>query len=104
MTQELIANMLGVRREGVTEAAGKLQDAGLIRYSRGKITVLDRPKLEARVCECYAVVKREYDRLRPDRRDLGFRPQGAARGDYRSPRKTLGMTAYMMTAACPPPP
>ena len=63
MTQELIANMLGVRREGVTEAAGKLQDAGLIRYSRGKITVLDRPKLEARVCECYAVVKREYDRL-----------------------------------------
>jgi CRP-like cAMP-binding protein len=63
MTQELIANMLGVRREGVTEAAGKLQDAGLVRYSRGKITVLDRPKLEARVCECYAVVKREYDRL-----------------------------------------
>jgi len=63
MTQELIANMLGVRREGVTEAAGKLQDAGLIRYSRGKITVLDRPKLEARVCECYGVVKRESDRL-----------------------------------------
>jgi CRP-like cAMP-binding protein len=63
MTQELIANMLGVRREGVTEAAGKLQAAGLIHYSRGKITVLDRPKLEARVCECYAVVKREYDRL-----------------------------------------
>jgi CRP-like cAMP-binding protein len=63
MTQELIANMLGVRREGVTEAAGTLQDAGLIRYSRGRITVLDRPKLEARVCECYAVVKREYDRL-----------------------------------------
>jgi len=63
MTQELIANMLGVRREGVTEAAGKLQAAGLINYSRGKITVLDRPKLEARVCECYAVVKRESDRL-----------------------------------------
>jgi CRP-like cAMP-binding protein len=63
MTQELIANMLGVRREGVTEAAGKLQEAGLIEYSRGKITVLDRPKLEARVCECYAVVKRESDRL-----------------------------------------
>jgi len=63
MTQELIANMLGVRREGVTEAAGKLQAAGLIEYSRGKITVLDRPKLEARVCECYAVVKRESDRL-----------------------------------------
>ena len=55
MTQELIANMLGVRREGVTEAAGKLQDAGVIQYSRGRITVLDRPKLEARVCECYAV-------------------------------------------------
>jgi CRP-like cAMP-binding protein len=65
MTQELIANMLGVRREGVTEAAGKLQAAGLINYSRGKITVLDRPKLEARVCECYAVVKREYGRLLP---------------------------------------
>jgi len=63
MTQELIANMLGVRREGVTEAAGKLQAAGLIHYSRGKITVLDRPKLEVRVCECYAVVKRESDRL-----------------------------------------
>jgi CRP-like cAMP-binding protein len=65
MTQELIANMLGVRREGVTEAAGKLQADGLIEYSRGKITVLDRTKLEARVCECYAVVKQEYDRLLP---------------------------------------
>ncbi len=63
MTQELIANMLGVRREGVTEAAGKLQQAGLIHYSRGHITVLDRAGLEARVCECYAVVKRETDRL-----------------------------------------
>jgi CRP-like cAMP-binding protein len=63
MTQELIANMLGVRREGVTEAAGRLQAAGMIRYSRGHIEVLDRPKLEARVCECYAVVKKEYDRL-----------------------------------------
>ncbi|MHB1141224.1 MAG: Crp/Fnr family transcriptional regulator [Sulfuricaulis sp.] len=63
MTQELIANMLGVRREGVTEAAGKLQAQGLIHYSRGRITVLDRPGLEARVCECYAVVKKEYDRL-----------------------------------------
>ncbi|WP_022982588.1 Crp/Fnr family transcriptional regulator [Ideonella sp. B508-1] len=63
MTQELIANMLGVRREGVTEAALKLQAAGLIRYARGHITVLDRPGLEARTCECYAVVKREYDRL-----------------------------------------
>jgi len=67
MTQELIANMLGVRREGVTEAAGKLQEAGLIHYSRGHITVLDRPKLEKRVCECYAVVKRELDRLLPAR-------------------------------------
>ena len=66
MTQELIANMLGVRREGVTEAALKLQKAGLIRYARGHITALDRPGLEARSCECYAVVKREYDRLLPD--------------------------------------
>ena len=65
MTQELISNMLGVRREGVTEAAGKLQAAGLIHYSRGKITVLDRPGLEQRVCECYAVVKKEFDRLLP---------------------------------------
>jgi CRP-like cAMP-binding protein len=65
MTQELIANMLGVRREGVTEAAGNLQNAGLIKYSRGKIQVLDRPGLEARVCECYAVVKKEFDRLLP---------------------------------------
>jgi CRP-like cAMP-binding protein len=65
MTQELIANMLGVRREGVTQAAGKLQEAGVIHYSRGKITVLDRPKLEALVCECYAVVRRETDRLFP---------------------------------------
>ena len=65
MTQELIANMLGVRREGVTEAAGKLQDVGLIRYRRGTITVLDRPGLEARSCECYQVVKTEFDRLLP---------------------------------------
>jgi CRP-like cAMP-binding protein len=63
MTQELIANMLGVRREGVTEAAGRLQDQGMIRYRRGHITILDRAKLEANVCECYAVVKREYERL-----------------------------------------
>ncbi len=63
MTQELIANMLGVRREGVTVAAGKLQDAGLIRYQRGKITVLDRSRLEAQSCECYQVVKAEFDRL-----------------------------------------
>ena len=65
MTQELIANMLGVRREGVTEGALRLQKAGLIRYARGRITVLDRPGLEAEVCECYAVVKDEYDRLLP---------------------------------------
>jgi CRP-like cAMP-binding protein len=65
MTQELIANMLGVRREGVTEAAGKLQDLGLISYSRGNITVLDRPGLEKKSCECYEVVKRETDRLLP---------------------------------------
>ena len=63
MTQELIANMLGVRREGVTAAAGHLQDAGLIHYRRGRIEVLDRPKLERRVCECYAAVKKECDRL-----------------------------------------
>ncbi|MGB5835207.1 MAG: Crp/Fnr family transcriptional regulator [Thiohalocapsa sp.] len=67
MTQELIANMLGVRREGVTDAAGRLQTAGLIRYSRGHITVLDRPGLEARVCECYEVVRQEFLRLLPDR-------------------------------------
>ena len=65
ITQELIANMLGVRREGVTEAAGHLQADGLIHYSRGKIIVLDRPKLERRVCECYAVVKKEFERLLP---------------------------------------
>jgi CRP-like cAMP-binding protein len=65
MTQELIANMLGVRREGVTEGALKLQQSGLIRYARGRITVLDRPGLEKRTCECYAVVKKEYDRLLP---------------------------------------
>jgi len=66
MTQELIANMLGVRRPGVTEAAMKLQEAGLIRYNYGVIEVLDRPGLEKRVCECYGVVKREFDRLLPD--------------------------------------
>jgi CRP-like cAMP-binding protein len=65
MTQELIANMLGVRREGVTEAALKLQRSGLISYARGHINVLDRPGLERRTCECYEVVKKEYDRLLP---------------------------------------
>src|SRR6202163_3439790 len=67
MTQELIANMLGVRRESVTEAAFKLQQAGLISYARGHISVLDRSGIEKRTCECYAVVKREYDRLLPDK-------------------------------------
>jgi len=67
MTQELIANMLGVRREGVTESALKLQKAGLIRYARGRINVLDRSGLEHATCECYAVVKKEYDRLLPSR-------------------------------------
>ncbi|MCX8521521.1 MAG: Crp/Fnr family transcriptional regulator [Rhodoferax sp.] len=74
MTQDLIANMLGVRREGVTEAAGKLQRAGYIRYSRGHITVLDRPGLEKRVCECYEVVRLEFDRL------LSTIPPGDPRG------------------------
>jgi len=73
MTQELIANMLGVRREGVTEAAGKLQSEGLIHYSRGHITILDRRQLEARVCECYGVVKKEYERLLPERATLSAR-------------------------------
>ena len=76
MTQELIANMLGVRREGVTEAAGRLQAEGLIEYHRGQITVLEREHLEARVCECYAVVKKEYDRLLPS----GVAPVTASRG------------------------
>ena len=67
MTPELIANMLGVRREGVTEAVLRLQHAGLIRYARGHISVLDRLGLEQRSCECYAVVKKEYDRLLPAR-------------------------------------
>jgi CRP-like cAMP-binding protein len=66
MTQELIANMLGVRREGVTEAALKLQKLGLIEYARGRIRVLDRAGIEARSCECYAVVRQEYDRLLPN--------------------------------------
>ncbi|MBS1218826.1 MAG: cAMP-binding protein, partial [Proteobacteria bacterium] len=66
MTQELVASMLGVRREGVTEAAGKLQQAGVIRYRRGHITVVDRKGLESQVCECYQVVKKEFARLLPD--------------------------------------
>jgi hypothetical protein len=71
MTQELVASMLGVRREGITEAAGNLQRAGLIRYRRGHIAVLDRPGLERNVCECYAVVKTELSRLLSDVR---YRP------------------------------
>jgi Mn-dependent DtxR family transcriptional regulator len=74
MTQELVASMLGVRREGVTEAAGKLQQAGVIRYRRGHITVIDRAGLEAQVCECYQVVKKEFARLLPEelQRQEGF--------------------------------
>ena len=75
MTQELIANMLGVRREGVTEAAGKLQKLGVIRYARGRVTVLNRPRLEQLCCECYAVVKKETDRLLP-----GLGPHAQSRG------------------------
>ena len=71
MTQELIASMLGVRRTGVTQAASQLQAAGLIRYSRGRISVLNRPGLEKRTCECYQVVKKEYERLLPERRPGG---------------------------------
>jgi CRP-like cAMP-binding protein len=74
MTQELIANMLGVRREGVTEAAGRLQQIGAIRYARGHITVLDRPKLEHLCCECYEVVKKEYMRLLPRNVSAAVRP------------------------------
>ncbi len=72
ITQELIADMLGVRRESITEAAGKLQKAGLIHYRRGHIDVLDRPQLETQVCECYATVRREYDRLLPGYRQTKF--------------------------------
>lgn len=74
VTQELIASMLGGRRESVTISARKLREAGLIQYSRGHIAVLDRPRLEAQACECYAVIKREYDRLLPQDRQYGMRP------------------------------
>jgi CRP-like cAMP-binding protein len=83
MTQELIANMLGVRREGVTEGALKLQHAGLISYARGHITVLDRAGLEKRSCECYAVVKKEYDRLLPDKLARGTVGIAASRLKHR---------------------
>jgi CRP-like cAMP-binding protein len=79
MTQELISNMLGVRREGVTEAAGKLQQAGAIEYNRGKITVLDRPQLERKVCECYEVVRSETARLLPQATAATERRNGAQR-------------------------
>ena len=82
MTQELVASMLGVRREGVTEAAGKLQQAGVIRYRRGHITVLERSRLESQVCECYAVVKKEFARLLPDvlqRQDIFLQSQNTRR-------------------------
>lgn len=79
MTQELIANMLGVRREGVTEAAGKLQRLGVIEYSRGRITVLDRTKLESLSCECYAVVKKETDRLLPHIVPIGLQCQDSSK-------------------------
>jgi len=85
MTQELIANMLGVRREGVTEAAGRLHRAGLINYSRGHIDVLDRDGLEGRVCECYQVVKNEFDRLMP-------------KDAYRE--KHMGTNTAHITASC----
>ena len=86
MTQELIANMLGVRREGVTDAAGKLQKLGAIRYVRGKITVLDRPQLERLCCECYAVVKKETDRLRPPPGgQLGSANDATAGSSFRRP-------------------
>jgi CRP-like cAMP-binding protein len=81
MTQERIAHLLGVRREGVTEAAGRLQVDGLIRYSRGRIRVLERGGLEQRVCECYGVVKAEYDRLAPALMPAMAGPRGAARSE-----------------------
>ena len=92
MTQELIANMLGVRREGVTEAAGKLQKLGVIRYSRGQITVLDREKMERLCCECYAVVRKETDRLS----SRAIRPAASA---YRQLRQVPDRLATKATRA-----
>ena len=86
MTQELVASMLGVRREGITEAAGKLQQAGYIRYRRGHIAVLDRKGLESQACECYAVVKKELDRLLTDVRQLPQASSGGAEALQRSAR------------------
>jgi len=96
MTQELVASMLGVRREGVTEAAGKLQQAGVISYRRGHITVLDRAGLESQVCECYQVVKKEFARLLPDvlqRQDISTPSRTApAQADVRAIERTRGRT------------
>ena len=88
MTQELVASMLGVRREGITEAAGKLQHAGIIHYRRGHIEVLDRSGLEARTCECYAVVKKELSRLLPD--TLHTRTSPLSPGNYQRPPAPSG--------------
>jgi CRP-like cAMP-binding protein len=105
MTQELIAAMLGVRRESITEAAGRLQAMGLIHYSRGHICVLDRPRLEAEACECYAVVKREYDRLLPIDNVTGNADVHASDGHDRcsisrnQSRLSAGQTSYAADAA-----
>ena len=99
MTQELIANMLGMRRAGVTEAAMKLQDAGLIRYSHGHIEVLDRPGLAQRVCECYGVVKREFDRLLPGRRRFDLLDSIMARAVQRDRQAVCRIRALQVT--CP---
>jgi len=101
MTQELIANMLGVRREGVTEAAGKLQAARVIRYNRGHITVLDRKGLEARSCECYEVVSKEYARLLP-RPESTHGRVGAGAGSRDSPRMMMGRSREAIDAPAPP--
>jgi CRP-like cAMP-binding protein len=84
MTQQLIADMLGVRREGVAQAVGELQDAGLVHCRRGQIAVVDRPRLEVRVCECYAVVKREYDRLLRPQNTVGDAGAHGTHGSYRA--------------------
>ena len=103
MTQELISNMLGVRREGVTEAAGKLQAAGLIDYSRGRIRVLDRQGLEARVCECYRVVRRETDRLLPSPRRARPNPWSASTADAPCRHiRIAGATANALVHECDP--
>jgi len=108
MTQELIASMLGVRREGVSEAAGLLQADGIVHYSRGRIIVLDRQKLEARVCECYEVVRREYDGLLRERPDPAAQPEGTvvslallrANTDAMLGRDSSEYVALGLAAAC----